>query len=263
MVVRELAAPLRSLARVADLIGGPGMVLVQEAGPGEVRRVARTLNAMQARIHKLIEDRTLALAAVSHDLRTPIARLRLQADFVADQESRGAMIESLDDMEHMVASVLTYLAGETDTELPRPVDLALLLMTQTDAAADAGEHVRYEGEEHARAFVRAIHMKRAFANLIGNAVKYGGGGVVVRLQASPTSFIVQVDDNGPGIPPASLERALEPFCRLEPSRGQNSGSVGLGLSIVQQAVQREGGTFALSNRAEGGLRAEIVLPRTQ
>jgi signal transduction histidine kinase len=141
--------------------------------------------------------------------------------------------------------------------------LALLLMTQVDAAADAGQPVRYEGHENARAVVRPIQMKRAFANLIGNAVTYGGGGVVVRLQASPTAFIVQVDDNGPGIPSASLERAMEPFCRLEPSRGQLSGSVGLGLSIVQQAVQREGGTFALSNRAEGGLRAEIILPRTQ
>jgi signal transduction histidine kinase len=104
-------------------------------------------------------------------------------------------------------------------------------------------------------------MKRAFANLIGNAVAYGGDGVVVRLNVRSDALIVQVDDNGPGIPAADLARVLEPFCRLEPSRGGNTGGVGLGLSIVMQAVQREGGTLALSNRPEGGLRAEVTLPR--
>jgi signal transduction histidine kinase len=259
IVIHELGAPLRGLARVADQIGSLTPVQVVVAGPREVRKVAKTLNAMQARIAQLVADRTQALAAVSHDLRTPISRMRLQADDLPDLKVRQSMIESLDDMEHMVASILTYLGGETDVEQARPVDLAQLLITQAEAAADAGHSVRYEGPEHARVIMRALGIKRACNNLIGNAITYGGN-ATVRLTLLPGAAKVQVDDDGPGIPEPDLRRALEPFCRLDPARGGEPGGVGLGLSIASQAAAREGGSLTLANRAEGGLRAEMVLP---
>ena len=259
VIRRELTAPLRGLGRIVDQIDGIAPVQVMVSGPREIRKVAQTLNAMQARIAQLIADRTLSLAAVSHDLRTPISRMRLQADDLPDPHVRQLYIESLDDMEHMVSSVLTYLAGEVDTETARLIDLAQLLITQAEAASDAGHVVRYEGPEHARVTVRVLGIRRACNNLIGNATAYGTT-TTVRLVLVPGAAKVQVDDDGPGIPEPDLRRALEPFCRLDPSRSKSSGGVGLGLSIAAKAAEREGGGLSLTNRPEGGLRAEIVLP---
>lgn len=145
-----------------------------EEGPREVRRAAQAFNRMQARIDRLIADRTQALAAVSHDLRTPIARLRLRAGFVEDAETQRAIDADLDEMEAMIDATLAYLRGETESEPRRPADLAAILETLCDAAADAGHSVRWTGPRQARLVCRPIALKRAFANLIDNAVKYGG-----------------------------------------------------------------------------------------
>ncbi len=258
LAIRELGAPLRSLARSVDQIGGLAPVPIDLVGPREVREVAATVNAMQDRIARLVADRTQALAAVSHDLRTPIARLRLCADDIADPALRAALVESVDDMQHMVDSVLTYLAGETDREQPRPVDLAQLLATQADAAADAGHDVRYEGPDHVRVLLRLFGIKRATDNLITNAIKYGGG-AVIGLVIEPGLAVIRIDDDGPGIPETELQRAFEPFIRLDPARS-DTGGVGLGLAIALHAARREGGNVKLSNRLGGGLRAELMLP---
>ena len=260
LLVRTLVAPLRALARAADAIGRGPEVVVPEAGPDEVRQVSRAFNAMQARIHRLIADRTQALAAVSHDLRTPITRLRLRAGFLADPEAQAAIDADLDEMEAMVAATLAYLRGGVEPEEPKPTDLSAMLATLVDAAADAGRRATFDGPRHAFVSIRGLALKRALGNLVENALTYGG---VARaaLRDTGAAVLITVDDDGPGIPDNELERVFEPFQRLDASRNRRTGGVGLGLAIVRQAVAREGGSVRLINRPEGGLRAEVVIPR--
>jgi signal transduction histidine kinase len=260
MLVGTLTAPLRGLARAADAIGRGPEIPVPDSGPDEVRQVSRAFNAMQARIHRLISDRTQALAAVSHDLRTPITRLRLRAGFLADPEVQAAIDADLDEMEAMIDATLAYLRGDAEAEDPKETDLATMLVTLVDDAGDAGQAASFEGPRHAFAWVRGLAMKRAFANLVENALTYGGGASVT-LQDTGAAIRVLIDDDGPGIPDAELERVFEPFHRLDASRNRRTGGVGLGLAIARQAVGREGGTVRLVNRPVGGLRAEVVVPR--
>jgi signal transduction histidine kinase len=260
LLVRALGAPLRQLVRAADAIGRGRPVPVAVWGPMEVRRLARALNAMQDRLARLIADQTQALAAVSHDLRTPIGRLRLRTDLLGDRVFQAELQADLDEMEQMVGSVLAYLKGDTDPEPPRAVDLVALLTTLVDAAADAGQDVVYQGPERAVLHARPLGLKRAFANLIDNAVAYGGSARVV-LHCNETDMAIAVSDDGPGIPEAELGRVLEPFQRIEGSRNRTTGGVGLGLAITVQAVEREGGRLSLNNRPGGGLTAEVTLPR--
>ena len=262
MMVRTLSLPLRAVSRLADAIGhGPAVtvpVSVLENGPNEVRHLARAMNAMQARIARLIADRTEALAAVSHDLRTPLSRLRLRAGFLDDLEAQSAIEADVAEMEAMVGSVLAYLSGENDPEPERSVDLATLLATLVDEAADAGGDARYDGPDHALARLRPLAMKRVFSNLIGNALTYAGN-VRVSLAARNSGLQVLIMDDGPGIPEPELERVLTPFYRVEASRSRSTGGLGLGLAIVQREVLRAGGTLYLTNRPEGGLQVRITL----
>lgn len=259
LLMRSLVAPLGVLAKAADAIGhGPG-VLVSEHGPNEVRKVAQAFNAMQARIERLLADRTQALAAVSHDLRTPITRLRLRAGFVADPDAQGAMDADLDEMQAMIDATLAYLRGDLEPEPRRVTDLAVLLATVVDDAVDAGRPATFTGPRHANVVLRPLAVKRAFVNLVDNALTYGNHAHVT-LREGSSAMIVQIDDNGPGIPEKDFERVFSPFERLDISRNSRTGGVGLGLSIVRQAIEREGGTVTLSNRAGGGLRAEVALP---
>ncbi|MBS0161722.1 MAG: HAMP domain-containing protein [Nitrospira sp.] len=260
LLVRTVTAPLRNLARAADAIGRGPPVQVAETGPEEVRHVGRAFNTMQVRIQRLIADRTQALAAVSHDLRTPITRLRLRAGFVEDPEAQAAIDADLDEMEAMIDATLAYLRGDTEPERPHSVDLSSMLMTLVDSAVDAGHCATFEGPQHAFVTVHALATKRAFANLIDNALSYGGMAQVF-LQDEGASVTVLVDDGGPGIPPEELERVFEPFHRLDGSRNRRTGGIGLGLAIVRQAIIREGATVELLNRPEGGLRAKVVIPR--
>lgn len=260
LLVRALGAPLRQLVRAADAIGRGRPVPVAIEGPMEVRRLARALNAMQDRLARLTADQTQALAAVSHDLRTPIGRLRLRTDLLEDRSFQAEMQGDLDEMEQMVGSVLAYLKGDADPEPRRAVDLVALLTTLVDAAADAGQDATYDGPDRAVLHARPLALKRAFANLIDNAVAYGGAARVA-LRDGPAGITVAVADDGPGIPEAELDRVLQPFQRIEGSRSRATGGVGLGLAIALQAVEREGGRLALVNRPGGGLTAEVSLPR--
>ncbi|GAA4504827.1 hypothetical protein GCM10023158_36660 [Gluconacetobacter tumulicola] len=262
MLVHTLSMPLRALADLADGVGSGRWVPVEEKGPREVRHLARAINAMQDRIRRLIADRTEALAAVSHDLRTPLARLRLRAGFLNDPEAQSAIESDVAEMEAMVGGVLAYLSGENDPETVRSVDLVSILRTLVDDAADQGRDVMYDGVEHCLVKVRPLAMKRVFGNLIDNAVNYGGA-ARVGLSVAPDGLRIRVDDDGPGLPEAELTRVLAPFYRVEGSRSRSTGGLGLGLAIVNREVTREGGRFTLANRPEGGLRAEILLPRSR
>ena len=260
LLVRSIAAPLRRLAGAADAIGHKAETRpVAEEGPNEVRQVARAFNAMQQRIARLIDDRTQALAAVSHDLRTPITRLRLQAGFIADPDIQVSIDRDLDEMDAMIDTTLAYLRGDADTETQRPTDLPALLETLLDAEEDQGYPVSYDGPSHLTLVVRPLAIKRAFGNLIANATAYGGK-ADVRLRLEPEGAVVTIDDEGPGIPVGDIERVFDPFVRLEPSRNHSTGGVGLGLAIARQTIAAEGGTLVLINRPAGGLTARVMLP---
>lgn len=260
LLMRSLTRPLRRLAAAADAIGRGPDVMVAETGPQEVRHVARTFNAMQARIHRLVDDRTEALAAVSHDLRTPITRLRLRAGFLEDQEMQSATDADLDEMETMIEATLAYLRGDFESEPKQVTDLAALLSTLVDQVSDAGGEASFHGPNHVVILLHPSLVKRAFANLVNNAVMYGGCACVT-LAVLPAGVCVTIEDNGPGIPSADLERVFQPFQRLDGARTKGAGGVGLGLAIARRAIEHAQGRVRLSNRVEGGLRAEVLLPR--
>ena len=258
-LVRWLTGPLRRLVDVADRIGRGPRVSVPQDGPEEVRRLARALDAMQARIERSVSDRTQALAAVSHDLRTPITRLRLRTGFLDDPEMRAKMDADLREMEAMIEATLAYLQGDAEAGSERLTDVGAMLSTLCDATADAGGAIAFDGPAHLDAVCRPVALRRALANLIDNAVGYGGS-AHVGLVREASAVRITVEDNGPGIPDANLDRVFEPFHRLEASRNRGTGGVGLGLTIARQAVVEQGGSLILANRPEGGLRAVITLP---
>lgn len=259
LLFRHTLRPMRMLARAADRIGRGGGLTLPEAGPSEVRHVIHAFNAMQHRIHQLITDRTEALAAVGHDLRTPLARLQLRSDQIADPALRRAFEADVTEMEAMVVSLLAFLGGDDDPEVPVRTDVAVMAATIVDDAADRGADARYVGESHLEAMVRPVGLKRAIGNLVENALQYG---ICARVGVAERtgSLIIWVEDDGPGIPESRLEEVLHPFTRLDPARSRNTSGLGLGLAIVVRLAEAEGGKLDLSNRPEGGLRAELRLP---
>ena len=260
VLVHRIAGPLRELTQATGRIGHGTVVAVPEVGPDETRGIGQALNAMQARIHGLIAERTQALAAVSHDLRTPIARLRLRLDRAEDPQERQAMAADLDEMQAMIDATLSYLRGDTDPETRQVTNVASVLMGVADASTDSGRDVTYYGPGRALATVRSVAFRRALENLVDNGVRYGLR-VRIGLDVEEAELVIRIDDDGPGIAPEDVASAFEPFTRLERSRNRNTGGTGLGLTIAKRAVEAEGGALALSNRPTGGLRAEIRVPR--
>jgi signal transduction histidine kinase len=260
ITVSRILAPLRLLTRAADEVGQGGAQQVPEQGPGEVVRVISAFNRMQDRIHRLIDDRTQALAAVAHDLRTPLARLKLRTEHLGDGAAQQAITRDVAEMEAMIGSMLAYLGGDSDPEPAALADVAVLAATIIDDAADRGAVADYVGPDHLEMTVRAAGLKRALNNLVENALHYGET-VTLTLEAGDGAVLFRVEDDGPGIPEDQLTRVTEPFVRLDMARRRDTPGFGLGLATVQRLVETDGGTLSLGNRAEGGLRAEIVLPR--
>lgn len=261
LLVRQTLRPLRSLGHAIESMGQGERIVVREEGSNEVRRLIRAFNQMQDQISRMIADRTQALAAVSHDLRTPLARLQLRLDGSADTDLRDASGRDISEMEEMIASVLAYLGGDTESEAPVWIDLAVLVATLVDDMTDHGHRITYQGPDHLVATLRPNSFRRAVGNLIENAVHYGDD-VQVSLASQPDGIRLRVEDDGPGIPAESLSEVLQPFVRLDAARSRNTKGLGLGLAIVSQMVEREAGTLLLSNRARGGLCAEIILPQS-
>jgi signal transduction histidine kinase len=260
MLVRRTLLPLRRLADAADRVGSGEEAPVDEDGSGDVRRVIVAFNRMQARIRRLIAGRTEALAAVGHDLRTPLARLRLRAETIDSPELRGQIADDVEEMDAMVASLLAFLGGDSDPEAPTLLDVAVLCATLVDDAGDRGHAADYTGPDHCEMFVRPIGLKRALTNLVDNALHHGTQ-LHVTLEPAEAAIAIHVDDDGPGIAEDKLELVREPFVRLDTARRRDTVGFGLGLPIVIQAVAAEGGQLVLGNRAAGGLRATITLPR--
>jgi two-component system, OmpR family, sensor kinase len=260
LLVRWMTQPLRTFANAAQrLYRSAENVTVPEEGPREVRELASAFNDMQARIKLLIDDRTQALAAVSHDLRTPLTRLRLKTEDVGNAALSNAMRSDLTEMEGMIDQTLVYLRGDRSDEEFRQMDLAALLETLVDDASDAGSDITLGRLSMLAIQARPLALKRAFSNLIQNAVKYGS---MARLTLSTVAnnAEIHIDDDGPGIPADQVEAAFAPFTRLESSRSKETGGFGLGLTIARQIIDGHGGSIRLSNRPEGGLRVTVNLP---
>lgn len=260
LLVRLTLRPLKTLSEAAGRIGLGERMIVDEEGPGEVRNLIRAFNLMQDQISRMMDDRTQALAAVGHDLRTPLARLQLRIDGSTDPELRETSEADIKEMEGMISSVLAYLAGDTDPENPSRIDLAVLIATIVDDMTDQGYAVHYHGPDHLEATVRPNGLKRAATNLIENAIHHGTK-VSATLKDWPGAIVLRIEDDGAGIPPEAIAQVLQPFARLDSARSRNTKGLGLGLAIVSQMVEREGGSLRLFNRAEGGLCAEIILPK--
>ncbi len=260
LALRSMLRPLNLLADAVTRVGFGNPTVLQEQGLPDFRRLIRAYNDMQGRIVSLIKSRTEALAAVGHDLRTPLARMRLNADSVEHTETRDALLEDLDEMEQMVESLLLYFRGDDHSEKARLVDLAVLSATVVYDLQDRGYDISYDGPPHCDAWLRPVEFKRALSNLTHNACVYGTRSVV-RLHADEHNICIRVEDNGPGIPERDMQRVLEPFQRLELARERNTRGVGLGIPIALRVVTAAGGTLRLSNMPEGGLRAQIDLPR--
>lgn len=258
---RALRKPLSGFAKAAESFSLEGDVAaLPEQGPEEIRAVARALNTMRARIRKLVDDRTRLLAAMGHDLRTPITRLRLRSEFVGDDELRGHMLRDLDQMKAMTDGVLSFLRDGEPREAATAIDLASSLQTVCDQFADLGHTVSYVGPAHLTVMARPEDLQRAVVNLVDNAVRHGSR-VVVRLAATPQRSVIEVEDDGPGIPDASKAAMLEAFVRGEAARTMDDRSgFGLGLSIARAVAEAHGGRLTLHDRTPHGLIARITLP---
>ncbi len=268
--VRRLTLPVVVLARAAERLGRDvNAAPLPERGPAEVAMAAAAFNTMAARIRRFVQDRTLMLTAIGHDLRTPITRLRLRAEFVEDEVQRGRMLADLDELEAMVSATLTFGRDAAVQEAVVRLDLAELLRTILDEAEDLRPdlegRIAIVGPAHLTVSARPLALKRAFGNLVGNALNYGGS-VRVRLDhevVTPAGATVTImfEDDGPGIPESEVERMFQPFQRLEASRNRETGGVGLGLPIARNILRAHGGDVVAENRADGpGLRVRVTLP---
>ena len=257
---RRVTAPISRFAAAADRLGvdveAPPL---PEKGPRELRQATHAFNRMQDRLRRLIADRTLMLAAISHDLRTALTRLRLRADYIDDPEQQAKALSDLDEMTTMLDSTLSFARDDAASEERTKVDIASLLQSLCDDLADAGQPVAYAGPDRLTLVCRPVALRRAFANLIDNAVTYGGEASVT-LAKRADELVVEIADRGPGIPAGRRERVFAPFYRLEESRSRETGGTGLGLAVVRSIVRRHGGDIALEDRPGGGLIARVVLP---
>jgi signal transduction histidine kinase len=258
--VRRMTAPLATLAAAAERLGHDvNAPPLPEAGTAETRQAARAFNDMQVRLRSLVDNRTRLLAAISHDLRTPLTLLRLRAESVENAQERDKMLSTIAEMDAMIGATLQFARDQSTDEPRQPTDIVALVQSVVDDMRDAGLPVCMRPAEPTVCDCRPAALKRAVRNLLDNAVKHGKSGVV-SVHRSSQSIGIDIDDEGPGIPQPELTRVLEPFYRLDESRSPDTGGVGLGLAIAQSMVEANGGTISLSNRAKGGLRASITLP---
>jgi signal transduction histidine kinase len=258
---RALTAPLSSFAKAAESFSLNGAAApLPERGPEEIRSVAKAFNRMRERITGLIDDRTRMLAAISHDLRTPITRMRLRSEFIEDEAHRSRMLGDLDQMRSMLESVLSFLRNDRKLESMTLVDIATTLQLVADQFADMGHKVAYDGPQHAMATARPDDLHRSVTNLVENAVRFGAE-ATIRLGVSTDHVTIEVEDDGPGISDARKDVMLEPFVRGDDARNMDEAAgFGLGLSIAHAIVLAHGGELSLHDRQPQGLVVRIQLP---
>ncbi len=259
VIARLIARPLRQLAAAAEALGkGEVLPILPETGPTEIRHLREAFNVMQLRLTRFVEDRTRMLAAIGHDLRTPLTTLRLRAEFIPESEARTKLIGTIDEIEKMTEATLGFAKGDTASEQTRVVDLNALVGSLCDDLAELGNDVTFEESAKTAYRCRPDGLKRAVRNLVENALRYGGK-AMVHLDRNDTTIDIVIEDQGPGIPDDQLERVFAPFYRLESSRNHETGGVGLGLSIARTIIHQHGGDIILSSN-KPGLRATVALP---
>jgi signal transduction histidine kinase len=260
--VRWIIAPLAAVAEAALSFGRSPRDdhAIRRRGPREITQVADALNEMRTRIRALLEDRTRMLAAISHDLRTPLTRLRLRAERVSEAGLRDGMLGDLGKVGRMLDETLDYLREDGKSEAMSRVDLPSLLQTICWDFADMGDPVSYEGPARLACTVRPRALTRALTNIVENGIKHGTAVTVTLKGTGREGIAITIADDGPGIPAALHEKVFEPFFKADSARAQNDGGFGLGLSIAQDIVKRHGGDISLLAREPAGLAVRILLP---
>ncbi|MET0497529.1 MAG: ATP-binding protein [Steroidobacteraceae bacterium] len=260
LMTRTITRPLSELASAAEAIGkGVKIPPLRESGARELRDATRAFNTMQDRLHRYLDSRTRVLAAMSHDLRTPLTRLRLRAEALDDGETRERFTADLDEMTLMVNGALGLFKGLNDNEVPVNISIDDLLASLQKEFAELGETVSVTGRSRQPISAKPGALKRCLSNLLHNAIKYGDRASVVVTDGA--TLRISVLDEGPGIAEEFQRQVFEPFYRLESSRNRDSGGTGLGLCIAKDIAEAHGGTIELRNRPEGGLEATLSLPR--
>jgi signal transduction histidine kinase len=256
----SVTRPIRNCADKAKLVyAASESQPLPVAGPKEVRELATAFNEMQQRVKKLVDERTLMLAAVSHDLKSPLARLRLRIEELESDDRRRDLEADLDEMLQMIDSSLEFLRSDHTGEKKQRLDIGAIIDTICDDFSDRGFTVSVERQGKAVFSGRRLALKRALTNLIGNAIKYGNL-ARVRVVATEKSITIAIEDEGPGIPEHKLHQVYAPFYRIETSRSRETGGSGLGLTIAQSIITSHGGSLRLANRPNGGLSATILFP---
>ncbi|MGH8325223.1 MAG: ATP-binding protein [Steroidobacteraceae bacterium] len=263
VVARSITRPLSELARAAEAVGRDvSQPPLAESGAQELREAARAFNTMQERMRRYVDSRTRVLAAMSHDLKTPLTRMRLRIETLADgDQARERFGRDLDEMESMVRGTLALLKGLSDDESASPVDVDALLATLKAEFAELGASVTVEGRTRGACLGKPQALKRCLTNLISNAVHFGARATVLVEDGAALTILVR--DEGPGIPEGELERVFEPFYRVESSRNRDTGGTGLGLSIARDIAQAHGGSLSVRNLPVRGLEAALSLPRVR
>ena len=262
VAVRWVTGPLSTLANAAEKLGeNINQAPLPEDGPLEVRRAARAFNTMQQRLSRFISERTRVLMAMSHDLKTPITRMRLRAEMLEDEAVRNKFVRDLEEMESMITQTLEFMRDASASEPVQRVDMMALIDGLKDDYRDTGRPVGIRGNITRPYPGRPLALRRCLANLVDNALRYGGR-ATIDIEEGVRGIIIRVQDEGPGIPAGELEQAFEPFFRGEASRSRETGGTGLGLGIARNIARSHGGDLVLKNRASGGLEATLTLPRT-
>jgi signal transduction histidine kinase len=261
IVLGRLTRPMKNLAKAASALGhGETARKLEEEGPDEVAGTIRAFNEMQERLTTFVHDRAKMLAALGHDLRTPITSLRLRAEFIEDDEIREQILRTLDEMSSMAEATLSFAREEAAQEESRLVDVGALISSMCEDLADTGLAVTCADTDGFALRCRQVAIKRALRNIVENAVAYGKCARVL-VEYKNGEARVMIDDDGPGIPNEDMEKVFKPFVRLEQSRNKETGGVGLGLAIARSAIRSHGGDIFLINRPGGGLRVIVTFDK--
>ena len=257
---RQILRRLEKMAAAAERMGREREpTLISETGLGEFAIIARSLNEMQVRLKRFIDERTRMVAAISHDLRTPLTRMKLVAEYIENTEAKHEIIDGIDRMQTMIEATLTFASHDARGETHVKTDLAALIISLVDDMSDMGHDVVYDGPDHYLQSCQPQMIGRAVGNLLDNAMKFGSS-ATIRLRSDESTTSIVVDDDGPGIPATKLSTVLEPFYRVETSRNEETGGFGLGLSIANDIVLAHGGRMTLGNKQPKGLVVRISLP---
>lgn len=265
LMVRRITKPLAVLATASDALGrgedGPDL---NPTGPVEVRTTVHAFNQMRERLHRFVEDRTRMLAAISHDLRSPLTSMRLRTEMIDDPEIRSRILESLIEMQAMTEATLTFARDDANKEPTRPTDMGALVESIALDLQDMGADVSFTPpapSENLSYRCRLFALKRAIRNVIENAIRYGERARII-LSQDKNSLFITIEDDGPGIPSDKLEQVFDPFVRLESSRNLDTGGIGLGLATARNIIHAHGGEITLTNGPEKGLSVQITLPKS-